>query len=107
MLKGLALAEQLGEVAADPRLAVRYCNGPLMEAHDGVTVLATFESELRGRRNKYPAEMRGTAAIVSTLTSLTSSTHVQMAPTHPRTIFHRQPYESRVTLCNVAMRHFV
>ena len=60
-----AAAEQLGEVAADPRLAVRYCNGPLMEAHDGVTVLATFESELRGRRNKYPAEMRGTAAIVS------------------------------------------
>ena len=60
-----AAAEQLGEVAADPRLAVRYCNGPLMEAHAGVTVLATFESELRGRRNKYPAEMRGTAAIVS------------------------------------------
>jgi putative intracellular protease/amidase len=58
-------AMQLGEVAAESRLAVRYCNGPLMEAHEGVEILATFDSELRGRRSKYPAEMRGTAAIVS------------------------------------------
>eukprot|EP01043_Picozoa_sp_COSAG02_P011196 COSAG02_NODE_408_length_22892_cov_35.212785_22_plen_703_part_00 len=56
---------QLGEVAAETQLAVRYNNGPLMQANEGVTVLATFESELRGRRNKYPAEMKGTAAIVA------------------------------------------
>eukprot|EP01043_Picozoa_sp_COSAG02_P009798 COSAG02_NODE_336_length_24344_cov_63.239101_17_plen_669_part_00 len=56
---------QLGEVGAMSRLVVRYSNGPLMQANGGVAILATFGTELRGRRNKYPAEMKGTAAIVS------------------------------------------
>ena len=61
-----AAHELLGE-PAKKNLDVRYCNGPLMVPCDAATttVHATFETELRGRRNKYRAEMKGTAAIVS------------------------------------------
>ena len=53
------------EMNALKKIICRYNNGPLMVCGAGVQPLATFMSDLRGRKNKYPpSEMRESAAIV-------------------------------------------
>mmetsp|Transcript_9159 Transcript_9159/g.18338 ORF Transcript_9159/g.18338 Transcript_9159/m.18338 type:complete len:590 (-) Transcript_9159:29-1798(-) len=51
------------EFNARKKIICRYANGPLLVCGTGVQPLATFMSELRGKKNKYPSEMSGTAAI--------------------------------------------